>query len=54
MGFYTTKILPGFMDKMTSAPETEALRKEALAPARGRLLEIGFGTGRNIPHFPPR
>ncbi len=52
MGFYTTTILPGFMDKMTSGPETEALRKEALAPARGRLLEIGFGTGRNIPHFP--
>ena len=52
MGFYTTKILPGFMDKMTGGPETEALRKEVLASARGRVLEIGFGTGRNIPYFP--
>ena len=40
------------MDKMTSSPETEVLREEVLAPARSRLLEIGFGTGRNIPHFP--
>jgi len=52
MGFYTTKILPGFMDRATSSPETEVLRQEVLAPARGRLLEIGFGTGRNVPHFP--
>ena len=52
MGLYKTRILPGFMDKMTSSPETAALRKEQLAPARGRLLEIGFGTGLNIPHFP--
>ena len=52
MGFYTTRLLPGFMDKMTSSPETAVLRAEQLAPARGRLLEIGFGTGLNIPHFP--
>jgi ubiquinone/menaquinone biosynthesis C-methylase UbiE len=27
-------------------------RREALAPARGEVLEIGFGTGRNLPHYP--
>ena len=52
MSFYTTKILPTLLDKATSSPETEALRREVLAPARGRVLEIGFGTGRNIPHLP--
>jgi ubiquinone/menaquinone biosynthesis C-methylase UbiE len=29
------------------------LRSRALAPVRGRVLEIGFGTGLNLPHYPP-
>jgi SAM-dependent methyltransferase len=29
------------------------LRKELLEPARGRVLEIGVGTGLNLPHYPP-
>jgi ubiquinone/menaquinone biosynthesis C-methylase UbiE len=28
-------------------------RKRTLARASGRILEIGFGTGRNLPHYPP-
>jgi ubiquinone/menaquinone biosynthesis C-methylase UbiE len=28
------------------------LRPEALARARGDVLEVGFGTGRNLPHYP--
>lgn len=27
-------------------------RNRTLAPARGRILEIGFGTGRNLTHYP--
>jgi ubiquinone/menaquinone biosynthesis C-methylase UbiE len=28
-------------------------RDRTLAPARGRILEIGFGTGMNLTHYPP-
>lgn len=28
-------------------------RRRTLARAHGRILEIGFGTGRNLPHYPP-
>lgn len=28
-------------------------RQRTLARATGRILEIGFGTGRNLPHYPP-
>jgi SAM-dependent methyltransferase len=28
------------------------LRLETIAAARGDVLEIGFGTGRNLPHYP--
>ena len=53
MGFYSTRILPALLDMATSGAGTERLRREALAPARGRVLDIGFGTGGNVPFFPP-
>src|SRR5437879_9152167 len=28
-------------------------RREALRPLHGEVLEIGFGTGLNLPHYPP-
>ena len=30
----------------------DPLRAELLAPARGRIIEIGFGTGTNLPYYP--
>ncbi len=33
------------------APRFQELRKQVLAPARGHVLEIGFGTGLNLPHY---
>ena len=53
MGFYSTRILPALLDMATSGAGTESLRREALAAARGRVLDVGFGTGGNVPFFPP-
>lgn len=33
--------------------EFSCLRRRALGAARGRVLEIGFGTGLNLPHYDP-
>jgi ubiquinone/menaquinone biosynthesis C-methylase UbiE len=52
MGFYKRTFLPFFMDKMMDTAELNGLRKELLASARGRVLEVGFGTGLNAPFFP--
>lgn len=53
MGFYHRRILPTLLDKMmTGNPELDGLRKEVLASARARVLEIGFGTGLNAAHYP--
>jgi ubiquinone/menaquinone biosynthesis C-methylase UbiE len=53
MSFYHRHILPTFLDKMmTGNAGLDGLRKEALAGARGRVLEIGFGTGLNAAHYP--
>jgi len=53
MGWYERRVLPVLLDKMMTGEETVRLRKDALAQARGRVLEIGFGTGLNVPHYPP-
>jgi SAM-dependent methyltransferase len=52
MGFYTRHIVPRINDKMASGPVADRYRKQVLAPARGRVLEVGFGTGLNAAHYP--
>jgi len=53
VGFYHHYIFPRVLDLAMSSPMLREPRARALAPARGRILEIGFGTGRNLPHYPP-
>ena len=52
MGFYQRRIFPWLNDRLNRDPELEKLRTEAMAPARGRVVEIGFGTGANLTHYP--
>jgi ubiquinone/menaquinone biosynthesis C-methylase UbiE len=40
------------MDWAMSGERFQEQRKLALAAARGTALEIGFGTGLNLPHYP--
>jgi ubiquinone/menaquinone biosynthesis C-methylase UbiE len=52
MGFYADRIFPYLMDWTLSRSRFRELRQEALASAYGSVLEIGFGTGLNLPHYP--
>jgi ubiquinone/menaquinone biosynthesis C-methylase UbiE len=52
VGFYANTVFPWLMDRLMSSPSFQALRTEALAPARGRVLELGIGTGLNLQHYP--
>lgn len=52
MGFYERRIFPWLNDALTKNPELLRMREEALAQARGRVVEIGFGTGANLPYYP--
>ena len=53
MGFYHHYVFPWLLDLAMSSRQLHAPRERTLAPARGRILEIGFGTGRNLGHYPP-
>ena len=52
MGFYSEKIIPFFYDKSMDKPHINDARKEILKDVSGDVLEIGFGTGLNLPHYP--
>src|SRR5512135_1981696 len=52
MGLYSRTIFPRLCDWMMSDPRMGRLRSEALADVGGEVLEIGFGTGLNLPHYP--
>jgi len=52
MGFYSQNILPYLLDWSLSDPNLAVHRQEILADVKGEVLEIGFGTGLNIPYYP--
>jgi ubiquinone/menaquinone biosynthesis C-methylase UbiE len=51
VGFYERRVFPWLNDLANGAALRE-LRREVLAPARGRVVEIGLGTGANLPLYP--
>jgi SAM-dependent methyltransferase len=48
--FYEKRVFPLFLDVIMKGMED--LRPGVLAGARGDVLEIGFGTGLNLPYYP--
>src|SRR5215467_8056477 len=52
MGLYSKHVFPRIMDWTLSAGQVMGLRIKTLKASRGRVLEIGFGTGLNIACYP--
>ena len=52
MGVWGDRLLPRVLDAMGSAPEITRLRAEVCAGLHGTVLELGFGSGLNVPHYP--
>ena len=51
-GFYASRVFPWLNDKLNADPELQRLRAETLRPARGSVIEVGFGSGLNLQHYP--
>lgn len=51
MGFYSRHILPRLLDTAMSAKPITYQRRKVVPRAEGRVLEIGFGAGHNLPFY---
>ena len=51
MGFYQQHILPRLIHGAMRQEQLVTLRSSLIAAARGRVLEIGIGSGLNIPFY---
>jgi ubiquinone/menaquinone biosynthesis C-methylase UbiE len=52
MGFYSRVVFPRLCNFVLNNPRVAQHRRERLAHASGEILEIGFGTGLNLPCYP--
>jgi ubiquinone/menaquinone biosynthesis C-methylase UbiE len=51
MSFYEDRILPHLVDFACSSKPTRKQREKIVPLAEGDVLEIGFGSGRNLPFY---
>jgi len=52
MGLYSTHIFPRILDWSLGTALIRRERRTALEPLYGHVLEVGFGTGLNLPCYP--
>ncbi|WP_291929732.1 methyltransferase domain-containing protein [Limnohabitans sp.] len=51
MKWYDRHVLPYLMDFACGLPMVQAQRRLLVPQAQGRVLEVGMGTGRNLPFY---
>ena len=52
MGFYENRVLPHIINLAMNTKAMREERERCLSTVSGAVLEIGFGTGLNLPHYP--
>jgi ubiquinone/menaquinone biosynthesis C-methylase UbiE len=53
MGVWAEKVVPRLTDRVLNNEQIDELRVATCAGLHGEVLEIGFGSGLNLRHYPP-
>lgn len=53
MGIWEDRVLPRIVDLSCGMKMLDPQRERVCAGLHGRVVEIGFGSGRNVPFYPP-
>lgn len=52
MALYRQQLFPRIMNRLMDTEENRKARARVCAPLTGEVVEVGFGTGLNLPHLP--
>ncbi|MEW6472282.1 MAG: class I SAM-dependent methyltransferase [Actinomycetota bacterium] len=53
MGIYDERVLPRIINLACNVKPLRRLRERVCAGLHGQVVEVGFGSGLNIPYYPP-
>lgn len=54
MGLWSEQVVPRVANRTLATAEVQEMRTRICAGMQGEVLEVGFGSGLNVPHYPTR